>query len=118
MRLTAGSSGCLTVYNQNGTNLLNDAAADPPQSPSGDDWVPETSLDLEMVSAICPNCAIDLIESNSDDLPDLATAENTAAVTLHAKFISNSWSGSDYPGESAYDSVLQPPGGGDHGRFR
>ncbi len=70
-----------------------------------------------MVSAICPNCTIDLIESNSDDLPDMAKAEDTA-VSLGAKFISNSWTNIDYPGESAYDSVLQPPGSGDHVRFR
>jgi Ricin-type beta-trefoil lectin domain/Putative Ig domain len=108
---SSGSSGCLTVFNQTGTNLTaNPSAARPPQSPSDDDWVPETSLDLEMVSAICPNCAIDLIESNSDDLPDLAKAENTAAVNLGAKFISDSWSGSDYPGESAYDTDFNHPG--------
>ncbi len=102
-------AGCLNVYNENGTNLATDRGAAPPQSPSGDDWVPETSLDIEMVSAICPNCTIDLVESSSDLLPDMTKAEDTA-VSLGAKFVSNSWSGGDYPGESAYDNHFNHPG--------
>jgi hypothetical protein len=102
-------AGCLNVYNQAGTNLGTDPSAAPPQSPSDDDWVGETSLDMEMVSAICPNCTIDLIEANSDFTPDLGTAEDTA-VSLGAKFVSNSWSNIDYPGESAYDHYFNHPG--------
>jgi hypothetical protein len=101
--------GCLNVYNENGTNLATDPSAAPPESPSDDNWVPETSLDTDMVSAICPNCTIDLIEANSDQLSDLATAEDTA-VSLGAKFVSNSWSNADYPGESAYDQYFDHPG--------
>jgi hypothetical protein len=123
--LTCGSNatypeaGCLNVYNQNGVNLATDPSAAPPQSPSDDNWVPETSLDLDMVSAICPNCTIDLVEANSDLLTDLGPAEDTA-VSLGAKFVSNSWSGAytaaagglggDFPGESAYDNYLNHPG--------
>src|ERR1700733_15320484 len=103
-------AGCLNVYNQNGTKLVGtDPSGAPPLSPSGDDWVGETSLDMEMVSAICPNCTIDLIEANSDLTPDLGTAEDTA-VSLGAKFVSNSWSGIDYPGESANDHYFNHPG--------
>jgi Ricin-type beta-trefoil lectin domain/Putative Ig domain len=103
-------AGCLNVYNQNGTKLVGtDPSGAPPLSPSGDDWVGETSLDMEMVSAICPNCTIDLIEANSDLTPDLGTAEDTA-VSLGAKFVSNSWSSIDYPGESAYDHYFNHPG--------
>ena len=102
-------AGCLSVYNEHGTNLGTDPAAAPPKSTSADDWNGETSLDIEMVSAICPNCTIDLIEANSDNLPDMVTAEDEA-VSLGAKFISNSWSGGDYPGESAYDKYFNHPG--------
>ena len=103
-------AGCLNVYNQNGTKLVGtDPSGAPPLSPSDDDWVGETSLDMEMVSAICPNCTIDLIEANSDLTPDLGTAEDTA-VSLGAKFVSNSWSNIDYPGESAYDHYFNHPG--------
>jgi hypothetical protein len=115
---TYPEAGCLNVYNQNGVNLANDPSADPPPSPSDDNWTGETSLDVDMVSAICPNCTIDLIEANSDSTPNLGTAED-AAVSLGAKFVSNSWSGAytpdtgfggDYPGESALDSYFNHPG--------
>ena len=103
------ASGCLSIYNASGTNLLNNPSADPPLSPSGDNWVPETSLDLDMVSAICPNCKIDLVETTSDLLPAMVTGEDTA-VSLGAKFVSDSWSGGDSPGESAYDTYFNHPG--------
>ena len=111
------AAGCLNVYNQNGTNLGTNPSAAPEQSPSGDDWVGETSLDVDMVSAICPNCTIDLIEANNESLPNLGKAEDEA-VSLGAKFVSNSWNGNaypygvagDYPGESAYDSYFKHPG--------
>jgi hypothetical protein len=58
--------------------------------PSGDTgWGSEIDLDVEMVSAVCPNCAIDLIEANDDS--DLGVAEKTAAK-LGVHIISNSWS--------------------------
>lgn len=107
-------AGCLNVFNQAGTNLGTTPSAAPPQSPSGDDWTGETSLDVDMVSAICPNCTIDLIEANDDSMGNLAASENTAAVKLGAKFVSNSWGvpyfGGDYPGESANDSYFNYPG--------
>jgi hypothetical protein len=107
---SSGQAGCLKVYNQAGTSLAGtDPPAAPPQQPSNTNWVSETSLDVEMVSAICPNCAIDLIESNDDSLPNLGTAEDTA-VSKGAKFVSNSWSNPDYPGESAYDAYFNHPG--------
>jgi hypothetical protein len=104
------TAGCLSVYNENGANLATDPAAAPPPSTSADDWDTETSLDIEMVSAICPNCTIDLIEANSDQLPDLGKAEDTA-VSLGAKFVSDSWNNDeDFPGESAYDGYFNHPG--------
>lgn len=89
---------CLHVYNENGGTSL---PADPTGNNGG--WRSETSLDLDMVSALCPNCGIDLFEANSASTADLGTAEN-AAVSKGDKFISNSWSGADFAGESAYDS--------------
>ena len=93
-------AGCLTVFNQNGSTLALPAA------PTGENvsWEDETALDVDMVSAICPNCAIDLFEANSAYLGDLGTAENSAAKVT--KFVSNSWGAfEDYPGESAYDGM-------------
>jgi ricin-type beta-trefoil lectin protein/putative Ig domain-containing protein len=106
----APQAGCLNVYNQNGANLATDPAAAPPPSTIADDWDQETSLDIEMVSAICPNCTIDLIEANSESMPDLGKAEDTA-VSLGAKFVSDSWNNLlDFPGESANDKYFNHPG--------
>ena len=95
-------AGCLTVLNQNGAT--SPLPPTPPDTASDDEmeWENEQALDVEMVSAICPNCHIDLFEAKSPLTPDLGTAENSAAKV--AKFVSNSWSGIDYPGESAYDT--------------
>jgi Ricin-type beta-trefoil lectin domain/Putative Ig domain len=97
---SGSGAGCLTVFNQNGTTSALPAA------PAGENltWEDETALDVEMVSAICPKCAIDLFEANSAYLGDLGTAENSAAKVTH--FISNSWGAfEDFPGESTYDGM-------------
>jgi hypothetical protein len=76
------NSGCFTKYDQNGgTNY-----------PTATDtsWQLETSLDLDAVSALCPNCHIALIEANSDQVTDLAAAQSEAG-SLGATVISDSW---------------------------
>jgi subtilase family serine protease len=50
----------------------------------------EADLDVEMVSASCPNCTIYLVEANSNSVADAETAE-AEAVTLGAHIVSNSW---------------------------
>ena len=93
------TAGCLTLFNQDGGTSL-------PAPGTGDNlsWQDETALDAEMVWAICPNCHIDLFEANSSSLPDLGTAENSAARV--SDFVSNSWGGfGDFPGESVYDNM-------------
>jgi hypothetical protein len=107
----ATGAGCVVRVNQNGK-----ASPLPIADPFGD-WQVEESLDLDMVSAICPNCRVLLVEANlASDLfgydptiNDFAAAEN-AAVSLGAKFVSNSWGGEEYPGIQAYDSAFQHPG--------
>jgi hypothetical protein len=105
-------AGCVTQLNEHAkTSPL------PVPDPSGG-WELEESLDLDMVSAICPNCRVVLVEANlvSDGLggytvgiADLSAAED-AAVSSGAKFVSNSWGGSESPGLSAYDSFFRHPG--------
>jgi hypothetical protein len=86
--LPALTSGQFTEYNEEGqTSPL------PGGSPAGDDWSVEESLDVDMVSAICPLCKIDVVEADDDTLGNLFTAEQTAATTLGAKYISDSWAG-------------------------
>ena len=59
--------------------------------PKGDaGWGVEIDLDVDMVSASCPNCTIYLVEANSNDTSDTETAE-TEAVKLGAHITSNSF---------------------------
>jgi subtilase family serine protease len=55
-----------------------------------------------MVSAICPNCKIVLVEANDDQSNGLYTAVNTAASM--AGYVSNSWGGSEDPSDTSLDS--------------
>jgi subtilase family serine protease len=56
-----------------------------------------------MVSAICPNCHILVVEANSSSFADLGTAANEA-VTLGARQESNSYGSEDFSGDSSYCS--------------
>ena len=89
-------AGCVTKVNQRGKPS--------PLPPGNVQWAAQESIDLDMVSAICPNCHILLVEANTNGLGDLGTADNTA-VGAGAKFVSNSWDGSEFPSESFYDNV-------------
>jgi hypothetical protein len=97
------SSGCLVIANQAGH-----AAPLPARDGSGG-WELEESVDLDMVSAICPNCRILLVEAKSASISDLATAERYAARA--AAVVSNSWgSGAEFIGENAFDADFNWPG--------
>ena len=68
--------------------------------PSGNTgWGQEISLDLDMVSALCPNCHILLVEASTASISDLGTAVNEA-VALGANVVSNSYGGPEYLGET------------------
>jgi len=59
--------------------------------PKGDaGWGFEIDLDVEMVSAACPNCTIYLIEAKNNSLKNLGIAVEEA-VKLGATIVSNSW---------------------------
>ena len=94
------ASGCFRQVSQTGSTSL-------PRSNSG--WAGEESLDIDMVSAICPNCKIILVEAKSASDANLYAAENEA-VALGAKFVSNSWGGSEYSGQTSDDSYFNHPG--------
>lgn len=74
----------ITKYNQDGDQ------GDYPPSCANFDWCVETSLDIEMISASCPQCTIDLMEAGET----ISNAEQTEAeaVKLGATILSNSWS--------------------------
>jgi subtilase family serine protease len=63
-----------------------------------------------MVSAICPLCHIILVEATSASTNNLGTAVNTA-VSLGAKFVSNSYGGGESSSETSTDtSFYNHPG--------
>ncbi len=95
------NSGCLRIVNQSGR------AGPLPRANAG--WGLEESLDLDMVSAICPHCRILLVEARSTSTASLGTAEDTA-VAKGARFVSNSWSGGEFIGQDAYDHYFNHPG--------
>ncbi|MGB8909361.1 MAG: S8 family serine peptidase [Candidatus Cybelea sp.] len=78
---------CLRIVNQEGHS--SPLPAEPPPS---DDWRGEQSLDLDMVSGICPNCKIILVQSNDNHTSNLYAGIATAG-RLGAKYISASWGG-------------------------
>ncbi len=92
------ASGCLRQVNQNG------ATSPLPRAAGTTGWAAEESLDLDMVSAICPNCRIILVEAENAAVRNLGAAVN-AAVSLGARFVSNSYSGSETASETADDSA-------------
>ncbi|MGW1911140.1 S53 family peptidase [Streptomyces sp. NPDC002076] len=89
------ANGCFQKVNQTGGTKY-------PRGNSG--WAEEISLDLDMVSAACPNCKILLVEASSSSMTNLGTAVNTA-VNLGAKFVSNSYGGSESSSDATYDST-------------
>src|SRR5579883_3501293 len=81
------ASGCLKIVNQTG------ATSPLPAEPTAqDDWTIETALDVDMVSALCPNCNILVVQATTDQDDGLDVANN-AAAKLGATVISNSWGG-------------------------
>lgn len=82
--------------------------------PAGDTgWAEEISLDLDMVSAICPNCRILLVEADDNYFSSLGAAVNTAAnKTLFpgVAAISNSYGGGEWSGEAGYEGYYNHPG--------
>jgi subtilase family serine protease len=69
-------------------------------------WASEESLDVDMVSAICPKCKILLVEAASATISALTNAEKYA--TAHANYVSNSWGGSE--GTTGYDKYYNVSG--------
>ncbi len=89
------ANGCFSKVNQSGNPS--------PLPPGNVGWGEEIALDLDMASAICPNCHILLVEAQSSSGANLYTAENRA-VTMGATEVSNSWGGSEYGSENTDDT--------------
>jgi subtilase family serine protease len=95
------ANGCFRVVSQTGGTKL-------PRNNGS--WSEEISLDVDMVSAVCPNCHILLVEASSSSLTNLGTAVNEAAA-LGATEISNSYGGGESSSDPSYDtSYYHHPG--------
>ncbi len=94
------ANGCFKKVNQTGGTSY-------PATDTG--WAQEISLDIDMVSAICPNCHILLVEATSASFANLGTAVNYAASVSGVVAISNSYGGGDAP-DSTYGSYYNHPG--------
>jgi subtilase family serine protease len=87
------ANGCFRKVNQSGGTSY-------PRANGG--WAQEISLDLDMVSAVCPNCHILLVEASSASMLNLGTAVNRAAK-LGATEISNSYGGNETSSDASFD---------------
>ncbi len=94
------ANGCFKKVNQTGKQ------GSYPRADTG--WAQEQALDLDMASAMCPNCKILLVQASNAYLNSLAAAVNTAAK-LGAVVISNSYGGSE-GGTASYAGAYNHPG--------
>jgi subtilase family serine protease len=80
------ANGCLHVINQRGGTTL------PPPTPSTEPgWALEPALDVDAVSAACPDCKILVVEGDDNFVGRSLLPANDQAVAQGAKFVSNSW---------------------------
>lgn len=97
------ANGCLKILDQNGGTSL-------PRMDTG--WAQEQALDVDAVSAACPDCKIVVLQARSASFADLGAAVNTAANATKVPgvvAISNSYGGSD-AADSSYGSYYNHPG--------
>ena len=101
LRACTSSNGCF--------RKVNGAGKKAPLPQRSAIWALETSLDVEVAHAVCPNCKILLVEAGSSSVSNLAGAVDTAA-RLGADAISNSWVVKEFRGETSYDSHFRHAG--------
>jgi subtilase family serine protease len=95
------SNGCFRKVNQKGNS------SSYPAPLSG--WPQEAGIDIEMISAACPNCNILLVEVDSADLSDLESGVDVAA-RLGAAAINNSYYAPEYGSEVTEQQHFNHPG--------
>ncbi|MDP9883152.1 subtilase family serine protease [Sinomonas atrocyanea] len=94
------ASGCLKIVNENGGKAL-------PRFDLG--WAQEQALDVDAVSAACPDCKIVVLQASTTELTSVGTAVQTAAKMRGVVAISNSYGGSD-ASDDAYGKYYNVPG--------
>ncbi len=87
-------SGCLTILDERGGHNY-------PPDDAG--WDLEQALDVDMVSAACPDCKIVVVQGKAPNLKSLGHAVNTAAKIKGVVAISNSYGGGDSNNKPYYN---------------
>jgi len=93
------ANGCFTKVNQKGGTTY-------PRADGG--WALEISLDIQWAHAIAPGAKILLVEAASNSFTNLMAAEDYAKT--HAQYVSNSWGGPEFNGETGYDGHFSQSG--------
>jgi subtilase family serine protease len=93
-------NGCLKIVDQNGGTTV-------PRTDVG--WSQEQALDVDAVSATCPDCKILVVQAKTSSFANLGAAVNTAAKTPGVVAISNSYGGGDAP-DTTYGTYYNHPG--------
>ncbi|BBB01407.1 putative protease [Actinacidiphila reveromycinica] len=96
-------NGCFRKVNQSG------AASPLPVSAGASGWAEEEALDLDMVSAACPQCHILLVEADEPLEQDLAQSVDSAAA-LGATEVSNSYGVTEHNGDDVLAQDYSHPG--------
>jgi subtilase family serine protease len=101
------ATGCTFTNGATVRKVAQDGSSRYPRGNVG--WGQEISLDLDMVSAICPRCNILLVEATTNSIANLGVAEVEAA-NLGANAITNSYGANEFSGETADDVNYDHPG--------
>jgi subtilase family serine protease len=94
------ANGCLRVIDQNGGTSL-------PRTNLG--WAQEQALDVDAVSAACPDCKIVVVQTKTNSFANLAAGVVTASKQSGVVAISNSYGGGDLA-DSTYGASYNHPG--------
>jgi hypothetical protein len=108
---------CFEKINQYGETKKPPSATGKKKKEEAEGWALEISTDVEVSHAICQNCRIVLVETNSPEFADLEAGEDTA-VALGATEISNSWGGEEPTIDSAafnHPGIVITAAAGDEG---
>jgi subtilase family serine protease len=95
------ASGCLKVVDQNGGTSY-------PRMDVG--WAGEQALDVDAVSAICPDCRIVVVQAKSASFANLGAAVNTASKLAGVVAISNSYGSTGDASDATYGGYYNHPG--------
>ncbi|HVB50389.1 MAG TPA: S8 family serine peptidase [Acidimicrobiales bacterium] len=78
---------------------VNEKGATTPLPPAKSSWGLEEAIDAEMISALCPNCQILVVEATTSSMNDLGMSVNTA-ISLGATVVSNSYGSPEFASEN------------------